>query len=112
MTTATATLTWDEPAQASSPRGWLLRDATCVGFYLDYGPDHYRSPHAGPPQWNPYHGRDFRPVYCRPNDPCRECQPGNVLAVRYPGGPDSELRESRYVETIEQARTFVEIGER
>jgi hypothetical protein len=85
---------WDEPAGAVSPRGWLMQDGTCVGNYLDYGPDHYRSPHE----------------YCRPDDLCRECQPGNVHAVRYPGGPGTD-HESRYFGTPEEARQFVEHGQ-
>ena len=82
---------WDEPAGAASPRGWLHRAGTCVGFYLDYGPDHYRSPHE----------------YCQPGRECRDCQPGNVLAVRYPNGPGAEPRTSAWVETVAQAREFV-----
>lgn len=85
---------WDEPEGAVTPRGWLRQGETCVGHYLDYGPDHYRSQHE----------------YCRPDDLCRECQPGNVHAVRYPDGPGSEPRESGYFETIDQARQFVEHG--
>jgi hypothetical protein len=85
---------WDEPEGAVTPRGWLRQGETCVGNYLDYGPDHYRSPHE----------------YCRPDDLCRDCQPGNVHAVRYPDGPGSEPRESGYFETIDQARQFVEHG--
>jgi len=86
---------WDEPEGAVTPRGWLRQvDGTCVGNYLDYGPEHYRSSHE----------------YCRPDDLCRECQPGNVHAVRYPDGPGSEHRESGYFQTIGQARQFVEHG--
>jgi hypothetical protein len=48
-------------------------------------------------------------TYCRPDDQCRECQPGNVLAARYPGGPGTD-KESRYFETIDQARQFVDHG--
>ena len=95
MTTAAGVRTWDEPAGAASPRGWLRVGPMCVGFYLDYGPDHYRSPH----------------VYCRPDKPCRECQPGNVLAVRYPDGPGLDgPRESRFFETVDAARSWVETG--
>lgn len=92
----TTQMTWDEPAGAASPRGWLHRaDGNVIGFYLDYGPDHYRSPHE----------------YCQPGRPCPDCQPGNVLAVRYPRGPGTSPRGSRYVETIEQARGYVETGD-
>jgi len=89
-------LRWDEYTDqverdsnnwATTPRGWLFANDKCVGFYLDYGPNHYRSPHQ----------------YCRPNHLCCECQPGNVLAVVNGGG-------SRYVETLDQAKQFVESG--
>jgi hypothetical protein len=86
---------WDEPAGAVSPRGWLHENETVTGFYLDYGPEHYRSPHE----------------YCQPGRLCRECQPGNVLAVRYPGGPGSGgPRDSRFCETVAEARGWVETG--
>ena len=89
--TMAARATWDEPA-AVTPRGWLHRaDGVTVGFYLDYGPDHYRSPHE----------------YCQPDHPCRDCQPGDVLAVRYLNGPGTEPRASAWAETIAQAREFV-----
>ena len=105
-TTTTIHLQWDEPAAATSPRGWLKADGTCVGFYLDYGPGHYRSPHTeilstinGP----------LERVWCKPGDLCRDCQPGNILAVRYPGGPDS-AKESRYFELASEARQWIETG--
>lgn len=85
---------WDEPAGAATPRGWFHVRGTCTGFYLDYGPEHYRSPHA----------------YCSPRNLCRTCQPGNVLAVRYPTGPAGQARASRYCETIEDARVWIETG--
>ncbi len=94
---------WDEPAQATTPRGWLHAGGTVTGFYLDYGRDHYRPAHdtdAG--------GRVVS--FCTADSPCRECQPGDVLAVRYPAGPGT-ARRSRYVETVEQAREWVESGE-
>jgi hypothetical protein len=94
MTRTEVTRTWDEPAGSTSPRGWLKVGETCVGFYLDYGPDHYRSPHT----------------FCQPRDLCRDCQPGNILAVRYPDGPGTKSKGSRYVETIKQARRYVETG--
>lgn len=73
-------------ACATTPRGWLHSGEIVVGFYLDYGPGHYRSRER------------------------RACEPGNVLAVRYPAGPGNATR-SRYVETVEQAREWVETGE-
>jgi hypothetical protein len=88
------TIVWDEPAGCTTPRGWLLNGAYCVGNYLDYGPDHYRSPHK----------------YCQPDRLCPDCQPGNVHAVRYPGGPNDGPRDSRYFVTVAEARTWVETG--
>lgn len=85
-------ITWDEPEGAHTPRGWMRRDDIVVGLYLDYGPDHYRSPHR----------------YCGPGRECPDCQPGNILALRYPGGPGTTPRESRYVETVDQARAWIE----
>jgi hypothetical protein len=95
--------TWDEPADAASPRGWLHRGDLVVGFYLDYGPEHYRTGHTT----EIYPGTIVS--FCQPEAgrPCRECQPGNVLAVRYPGGPGTEPRDSRWAETVELAREFV-----
>jgi hypothetical protein len=82
---------WDEPEQASTARGWLKSEqGICVGFYLDYGPDHYRSGHE----------------YCSESRPCPECQPGTVLACSYPGGPGSKT-VSAYCETVADARRFV-----
>jgi hypothetical protein len=94
---------WDEPAQAATPRGWLMVDGTHVGFYLDYGPDHYRSPHS-------YDRGDRIITFCTADRRCRDHQPGNILAVRYPNGPGSSPKDSRYVETVEQARRYVESG--
>src|SRR5262249_36315544 len=95
---------WDEPEGAVSPRGWLKRDGTTAGFYLDYGPDHYRSPHGETRS-------DGRYVqYCHPDRLCPECQPRSILAVRYPDGPGTDST-SRYVETIAEARRYVETGE-
>jgi hypothetical protein len=79
---------WDEPAQATSPRGWLMTGGTCAGFYLDYGPDHYRSPHD----------------YCRPEQLCPQCQPGNVLAVRYPAGPGELAQTAAAAPTVRRAQ--------
>ena len=102
---ATATMAWDEPAQAASPRGWLHVGQFVTGFYLDYGPDHYRTGHVTDI------GGGRKASFCQPDQGklCRDCQPGNVLAVRYPGGPGS-AQGSRYVETVEQARAYVETG--
>jgi hypothetical protein len=98
-------IAWDEPEGCTTPRGWLRVDGTCVGNYLDYGPGHYRSPHAeilstinGP----------LERVWCQPDHPCRDCQPGNVHAVRYPDGPDGGRRGWRYFETIAEAREWIE----
>lgn len=104
---ATSTMTWDEPAQASSPRGWLHMGSLVTGFYLDYGPDSHRAPHAE--MLNTVNGPRMR-VWCEPGRECRECQPGNILACRYPDGPGSQGKRSRYVETVEQARRYVETG--
>ena len=99
---------WDEPECAASPRGWLMAGGMCVGFYLDYGPEHYRTGHTT----EIYPGKVVS--FCRPDGrpdvSCRDCQPGNVLAVRYPAGPGTDQR-SRYVETVGQAREYVETGE-
>lgn len=107
MTTTTTARRWDEPAGATTPRGWLHIGELVTGFYLDYGPDHYRSPHSstvgtvnGP--------REV--TWCKPGAECPTCQPGNILAVRYPDGPSSPDHRSRYVETIAQARAWVETG--
>jgi len=90
----TISITWDEPAGCATPRGWLLNGPYCVGNYLDYGPDHYRSPHE----------------YCQPGRLCPDCQPGNVHAVRYPDGPNGAPRASRYFETVAEARQWIETG--
>jgi hypothetical protein len=102
-------LTWDEPEGCTSPRGWLQRDGMPIAFYLDYGPDHYRSPHSST-VGTMYGRREVQ--WCQPGRECPSCQPGNILCVRYPAGPrDSNTgRASRYVETIAQARTYCETG--
>lgn len=111
MTTGTITAgqgtAWDEPPDAHTARGWLHTREHCVGFYLDYGPEHYRTPHAS--ELNTINGPLMR-VWCRPGDLCRTCQPGNILACRYPSGPGEEPRESRYVVTVAEARRYVETG--
>jgi hypothetical protein len=104
---ATSTMVWDEPAQASSPRGWLHLGSLVTGFYLDYGPDHYRTEHAS--TVGTVNGPRLV-TWCKPERQCRECQPGNILAVRYPAGPGTATR-SRYVETVAEARAYVESGE-
>ena len=91
--TQTAVIAWEEPEGCTTPRGWLRVNGTCVGNYLDYGPEHYRSPHQ----------------YCRPDHLCPDCQPGTVHAVRYPAGPGTPC-ESRYFETITEAREWIETG--
>lgn len=97
-----AAFTCDEPPGSASPRGWLICHATPAGFCLDYGPDNHR----------PGHQTEICPgtvvSFCKPDNMCRECQPGNILAVRYPDGPGTKPRTSRHVETIGQARQFVE----
>jgi len=101
------TITWDEPAGATTPRGWLLAGEMCTGFYLTYGPGHYRSPHSS--ILNTINGPLER-VWCQPGHECRECQPGDILAVRYPGGPGTQT-SSRYFETVAEARKWVETGD-
>lgn len=86
----TRILSWDEPENAHTPRGWLHRAETVIGFYLDYGPDHYRSGHE----------------YCQPNRKCPDCEPGSVLAVRYP----DEEKSSHWFVTVAEARAWVENG--
>ena len=79
-----------------------------TGFYLDYESGHRRSPHAE--TLNTVNGPRVR-VWCTVDHKCRDCEPGNVLAVRYPNGPGTEPHDSRYTETIAQAREYVETGE-
>ena len=108
MTATTTDVTvWDEPEGATTPRGWLKVNGTCTGFYLDYGPGHYRTEHSsilatinGP----------IERVWCQPGRECRECQPGDILAVRYPNGPGSTPHDSRYFESIAGAREWTERG--
>jgi hypothetical protein len=117
MTTTTetrqATLTWHEPEGCTTPRGWLHSTAiadtynrpegACVGNYLDYGPDHYRTGH----ETEIYPGKVVS--FCQPDKLCRDCQPGNVHSMRYPDGPRSDgPREWRYFETVTQARAWIE----
>lgn len=98
------TLTWNEPEGAVTPRGWLFGgelEGTSLGFYLDYGSEHYRSPHEMTREGD---GRVL--VFCDPESDratrvCRQHQPGNILAVVVDG-------PSRYVETVEDARRWIE----
>ena len=103
----TTVITWDEPAGATTPRGWLHTDEMCVGFYLTYGPGHYRAPHSS--VLNTINGPIVR-VWCQPGHECRDCQPGDILAVRYPNGPGSTPHDSRYFETVTEARGWIETG--
>ena len=95
---------WDEPEGASSPRGWLHQGGMAVGFYLDYQTDTDRPAHTT----EIYRGHVVS--FCSPDKLCKDCQPGSILARRYPGGPGTEAT-ARYVETIAQAREFVETGQ-
>lgn len=105
-TITTSRVQWDEPAGCTTPRGWLKVDGMCVGFYLDYGNGHYRSPHSQ--VLGTINGmREV--VFCQPGRLCPTCQPGNILACRYPAGPCT-TNESRYFETIAEAREWVETG--
>jgi hypothetical protein len=96
-------LTWNEPERAASSRGWLFRpgETRSLGFYLDYGPNHYRSPHS---ITRPSDGKVL--TFCEPSsdratEVCPSHQPGSVLAVVVDG-------PSRYVETVEDARRWIE----
>ena len=93
--TTTDVIAWEEPEGCTTPRGWLRVNGTCVGNYLDYGPEHYRSPHE----------------YCQPDRLCPDCQPGDILAVRYPNGPGTTPHDSRYFESIAEAREWTDTGE-
>lgn len=80
---------------AISARGWLWdgEHESSLGNYLDYEADHYRSGHE----------------YCPPNGcNCRESQPGNIHCLVYKSATTGGQR-SRYVETIEQARAWIEV---
>ena len=72
---------------ATSDRGWLFdTEGSPLGNYLDYGPDHYRSPHE----------------YCHPGEcKCWQSQPGNVHAIAHDRG-------SRYCKSVEHAKRWIE----
>jgi hypothetical protein len=80
---------WDEPQGASSPRGWYWpRSSTrhgktlCAGHYLDYGPN-YR------------------------HDDRQAVEPGTIHCVVI-AKDTGRTAGYRYVETLEQARTWIE----
>lgn len=94
---------------AATDRGWLFastgpcdEERTCLGHYLDYGPDHYRTPHEQVVQT--VHGPQTR-VFCVPGDRCPTCEPGSVHAVvtRSGGGP-----RSHWFRTPGEAREWIE----
>ena len=80
---------WDEPAGASSPRGWYWPkkstrrgETPCAGHYLDYG--------AG-----------YR------HDNRQTVEPGTIHCVVVAKDTGGAVRW-RYVETVEEARTWIE----
>lgn len=82
--------TWDEPKGAISPRGWYWPKGStcpgktvCAGHYLDYGPDHYR-----------YDSR-------------KDVEPGHIHCVVI-AKDSGTTAASRYVETVEEAREWIE----
>jgi len=78
------TTTKDWPNVERKGIGWI--EPNSLGNYLDYGPNHYRSPHE----------------YCTEGAcRCRLSQPGNIHCVAYGLG-------CRYVETVEQAKAWIE----
>lgn len=81
---------WDEPKGASSPRGWYWPKSTtihgrtlCAGHYLDYGANHRRF------------------------DEQQTTQPGNIHCVVI-AKDTSRCYASRYVETVAEARAWIE----
>lgn len=81
---------WDEPEGAITPRGWYWPTGSttpgrtmCAGHYLDYGPDHRR-----------FDNRQAQ-------------EPGHVHCVVLSDLTGRAFR-SRYVETVEQARAWIE----
>lgn len=91
---------WEEPAEATTPRGWLFIGDTAVAFYLTYGARY-----------------DDDPQYCskcnpgrHPGDhPCAKCEPGKILCCYYGPGAENGATKSRYVETIQDAKDWCEI---
>lgn len=84
------TSVWDEPAEASTPRGWYWPKGTttpgrttCAGHYLDYGPTHWRC------------------------DDRQALEPGHIHCVVL-SALTGRAYASRYVETVEQARAWLE----
>lgn len=81
---------WDEPASASSPRGWYWPKGSttpgktlCAGHYLDYGPKHSR------------------------HDDRQQVEPGSIHCVVF-AKSSGRCYDSRYVETVEAARAWIE----
>lgn len=81
---------WDEPAGASTARGWYWPKASttpgktlCAGHYLDYGPTHRRF------------------------DDMQDSEPGNIHCVVI-AKDTGRCAASKYVETVAAARTFIE----
>lgn len=83
------------PIRDSVPGRW--REQSSLGNYLDYGPDHYRSGHEYCGRFNPGI-QEAAPDGCQ----CRQSQPGNIHCICYASN------RSRYVETVEQARAWIE----
>ncbi len=93
---------WDayKAPQAASDRGWYVTGGICRGYYLDYGDRHWRGDTCRQCGAHRYiHPADA-------NKSCRDCEPGNILASRYPAGP-STPSEARYFETVAQAQEWV-----
>lgn len=81
---------WDEPAGASTARGWYWPKATttpgrtaCAGHYLDYGPDHRRF------------------------DDRQDSEPGSIHCI-VTSKVTGRCMASKYVKTPEEARAFIE----
>lgn len=81
---------WDEPAGATTARGWYWPKATttpgytlCAGHYLDYGPTHRRF------------------------DDRQETEPGTIHCVVV-AKVTGRCLASKYVKTIAEARAFIE----
>lgn len=82
---------------ATSDRGWLYAPELkgTVANYLDYGPDHYRSPHQDGER-----------------EPCRACEAGNVHVCVYRCPQDfrdyGQNFGWRWCETVAQAKAWAE----